>query len=464
MHLDTWCKGNTRLLACLLPMALAACGGSKDVGLASITILSAPSGASVSVKSEVRGITPITLKDLEPGQVTFLLKLDGYERTYENVHLKPGENGVKTIQMERLVGFLSITSNPEGAEVVLDGGENLGQTPISRRRLPIGEHKYVVQHPDYHPSEKAFLVEENYEYHFNHALDPIQATLVVMSRPTGATIWVDDEQKAEKTPARYKISPGTYTVAVQRGGYLLADQVVNIGPNQEVKVDIEMVPGEAPEGMLLVPAGPFLMGQNGGAPDEVPQREVTLDAFYIDRYEVSNEEYRKVYPGHIFPEGQQGFPVTGVSFNRATEYAARVGKRLPTEAEWEKAARGTDGREFPWGNAFDKSLCNVEESGTGKAVQRGSYLLGASPFRCLDMAGNVYEWTSNWYEAYPGNDVVTKDYGQVYRVLRGGSFLSERFEARCACRHFDRMDASRKDYGFRCVMDLPSVPAGAPGP
>lgn len=441
-----------------LSIGLAGCGGSREPAGASVTIESEPTGASVTIKSEVRGITPITLKGLEPGKVTVLLKLDGYERTYEQVDLKLGDNGTKTIPMKRLTGLLTVRSEPEGAEVVLSSGEVLGKTPLLNVSLPTGPYTYTVRHPDYLPSEKSFEVEEGLPYEFHHALTPIQSTLVVMSRPTGASIWVDDEMKAEKTPARYKVNPGTYTVAVQRGGYLLSDQVVTIGPNQEAKVDIEMQPGEAPEGMLLVPAGPFLMGQNGGAPDEAPQREVFVEGFYIDRYEVSNLEFQKVFPKHTFSEGQQNFPVAGVSFNQAAEYASRVGKRLPTEAEWEKAARGTDGREYPWGNSFDKSLCNMEESGAGKPVQRGNFLLGASPFRCLDMAGNIYEWTSNWYEAYPGNEVITKDYGQVYRVLRGGSCLSQRFEVRCARRHFDRMDAARKDYGFRCAKDLPSMP------
>lgn len=457
MRSVAWRATAVGALACLL-LAVAGCGGSSEPAGASVTIESEPSGASVTIKSEARGITPITLKGLEPGNVTVMLKLDGYERTYEQVPLKAGENGTVTLAMKRMVGYLTVKSAPEGAEVVLSSGEVLGKTPLTNVPLPTGEYTYEVRHPDYLPSGKTFDVEENLPYEFHHALAPIQATLVVMSRPTGATIWVDDELKAEKTPARYKVAPGTYTVAVQRGGYLLSDQVVAIGPNEEYKVDIEMAPGEAPEGMLLVPAGPFLMGQNGGAPDESPQREVQVEAFYIDRYEVSNLEFQKVFPSHTFSEGQQSLPVAGVSFNQAAQYATNLGKRLPTEAEWEKAARGADGREFPWGNSFDKSLCNMEESGAGKPVQRGSFLLGASPSRCLDMAGNVYEWTSNWYEAYPGNTVITKDYGQVYRVLRGGSCLSQRFEVRCARRHFDRMDAARKDYGFRCVKDLPSVP------
>ncbi len=451
-------------VVCVFALCLACGGPEAPARGGALTLASEPPGAMVTVKSQDCGVTPLRLTGLDAGKTTIMFTLDGYERTYETLTVKPGDNGTHTVVLKPLVGFLSLTSEPTGAEVVLDGGQVVGTTPLVNYEIPIGPHTYELRHENYLPTAKDIDVLANNPYQYHHELTPVQATLTVSSRPTGAAIWIDEQRQTDKTPARFKLAPGTYVVAVQRGGYLRADEVVVLGANEDRKVELQMPPGEAPEGMVLVPAGPFLMGQNGSAPDEAPQREVHLEAYYIDRHEVTNAEFQKVFPGHQFPEGQDFFPIAGVSFNQATEFAARVGKRLPTEAEWEKAARGTDGREYPWGSVFDNQVCNVEESTIEKPVRCGRYLLGASPYRCLDMAGNVYEWTSNWYEAYPGNELITKDYGQVYRVLRGGSFLAQRFEARCARRHFDRMDATRKDYGFRCVMDLPSEPDGAAGP
>jgi formylglycine-generating enzyme required for sulfatase activity len=278
-----------------------------------------------------------------------------------------------------------------------------------------------------------------------------------MTRPTSAIIWIDEQRQLNTSPARFTLKPGTYVVAVQRDGYLRTEERVVLEPNRESKVEVVMPPGKEPPGMVLIPEGPFLMGQDGSAPDEAPRREIFVPAYYIDRTEVTNAQYKEVFTTHTYPEGEGSHPVSGVSFNDALDYAGKVGKRLPTEAEWEKAARGEDGRAYPWGEMFDRTLCNIDESGHSRPMPVGSQPLGASPYRVQDMAGNVYEWVDNWYEAYPGNQQVTKDYGQIFRVLRGGSYNTPRYDARCARRHFDRVDSARKDYGFRCVMDLPKT-------
>src|SRR3972149_1026879 len=145
--------------------------------------------------------------------------------------------------------------------------------------------------------------------------------------------------------------------------------------------------------MVLVPAGEFLFG-----PD---LEKVTTEAFYIDRFPVTNVEYKKFVeetghedPAHwrreTWPEGKADHPVVQITWQSASAYAEWAGKRLPAEIEWEKAARGRDGRMWPWGNAFDPNRCNTASSGTPPV---GMYSpRGDSPYGCADMAGNVWEW------------------------------------------------------------------------
>lgn len=206
----------------------------------------------------------------------------------------------------------------------------------------------------------------------------------------------------------------------------------------------------APEGMILIPAGEFTMGSNIGEMDERPERKVQVPAFYIDRYEVTNAEYARFDPTHIFEPGAEKNAVVGVTWEEANAYANWAGKRLPTEAEWEKAARGTDGRIFPWGNHFVPGIVLNHEGGRVDAVPNG-----ASPYRVEQMAGNVWEWTADWYRPYPGNEAPSIAYGEKYKVIRGGADFNEVSRYRCSCRYYVDPKTEIHGYviGFRCAKD-----------
>jgi serine/threonine-protein kinase len=228
--------------------------------------------------------------------------------------------------------------------------------------------------------------------------------------------------------------------------------------------------------MINVPAGTFTMGNNDAASSaERPAHSVYLAAYAIDKYEVTNRLYKacvdagvcpplvyvsshtrpNYYGNHEFDE----FPVVNVDWNMAKTYCEWRGARLPTEAEWEKAARGTDGRIYPWGNdAPNKNLLNYNQE-TGNTTKIGSYEAGKSFYGVYDMAGNVMEWVNDWYgEAYyqssPPSNPLGPDSGQ-YRVLRGGSWANLDYDVRSAYR--DRYDPSSPNYlvGFRCVHSSP---------
>ena len=228
--------------------------------------------------------------------------------------------------------------------------------------------------------------------------------------------------------------------------------------------------------MVEVPAGEFTMGSaedDRWAEDgEKPQHEIFVDAFRISKYPVTNAQYAEFvkatkrnppehWPGQEPPPDLRNHPVVYVSWHDAMAYCQWLGKekgrtcRLPTEAEWEKAARGTDGRIYPWGNEFSAEKCNMRETGIGGPSPVGMFPDGVSPYGCLDMSGNVWEWTLSEYKPYPYNpddgreDVVGAD---RRRVLRGGAFNLVDYHVRAAVRY--RSPPLYRGYylGFRVVF------------
>lgn len=246
---------------------------------------------------------------------------------------------------------------------------------------------------------------------------------------------------------------------------------------------------EVPAGMVLIPAGEFVMGSDdidasGKSKEfgfnepwylpEHPKRKVRLPDYFIDKYEVSNGQFK----GWLVELGkysaaqiddvierlhmqQDNLPVRIITWNKAQEYCRSTGKRLPTEAEWEKAARGTDGREYPWGNEWSPDFSNSGQN-EQDLMPVGSYEKGQSPYGVYDMAGNVMEWTADWYEAYDGAKYQSPNYGKKRRVARGGSWggighyvIPHYF--RTAYRFNFPADGAYNDVGFRCAMNAPTM-------
>jgi len=234
-----------------------------------------------------------------------------------------------------------------------------------------------------------------------------------------------------------------------------------------------------PEGMVLIPAGDFLMGtdqtdgtdnnQANNTPlsnnDARPQHTATTKAFFLDKNDVTNAQYKAFcdetgitpppqWKNGQFPEGQDNFPVTRVNWYEARAYATWAGKRLPTETEWEHAARGTDGRAYAWGGEWDDS----KAAWNGSPIAVGSKPAGASPYGALDMAGNVAQWTSSWFDAYAGSPVKQPDFGQkTLKVVRGGPGYGGNNQAQTFYREVCKPDSRNMWVGFRCAKDISSA-------
>jgi len=218
---------------------------------------------------------------------------------------------------------------------------------------------------------------------------------------------------------------------------------------------------EEPPGMVLIPGGSFEMGYNGGKANERPEHLVTVKQFYMDIYEVTNEEYAElVNKGYKAPPhwrnntyllGEEKFPVVGVDWYDAVAYAESKDKRLPTEAEWEFAARGEDGRLYPWGKEWIESYANVG----GKGLVKVGTFPGKSPFGISDMIGNAWEWTASDFLDYSNKDNNKKS---NWKTIRGGSFEAKEIDgsrrATFRTRWKPRGEVTYMQTGFRCVKDL----------
>ncbi|MDH5639608.1 MAG: formylglycine-generating enzyme family protein, partial [Nitrospinota bacterium] len=196
--------------------------------------------------------------------------------------------------------------------------------------------------------------------------------------------------------------------------------------------------------------------------DETPAHSMNLPAYKIDLTEVTMGQYRLYMkqtgvPAPKFMDherfNQDHQPVVGVTWQEAMDYCATLGKRLPTEAEWEKAARGTDARYYPWGNDPDATQANVRgnKDSFRYSAPVGVKTFGTSPYGIHDMAGNAWEWTSNWYQPHPGNIHPNDFYGEQFKVIKGGSWFSNMDLARIPVRGKSLPDKRYNYLGFRCA-------------
>jgi formylglycine-generating enzyme required for sulfatase activity len=370
--------------------------------------------------------------DLGPGNdlVVPILVADTREIETFNVHELFVRFEGRVLGQERAAyGTISVKADVPGVDILLDGGlvgRTLEKNPVVLRNIKVGTHEVRVRDLSGRTKREQVIVKKD---------RTVEVALKLLKLPSSPD--QTDLIPIGKNPQGYEEYWRT------RDGTVV----------------------------VKVPAGEFLMGsaEGKGEPSEHPQRRVFISEFLMDKTEVTWRQFRKFVGAtgaQLSPEPPWGtpddYPVASLLFNQAKAYCEWVGGRLPTEAEWEKAARGADGREYPWGNLWDQDLCNTLDGGPHRPEAVGSFPDCLSPYGLVDMAGSVWEWCADWYaEGYPegpARDPKGPETGTL-KVLRGGSWINMYPIVRTAYRH--KIDPSwsnpHNDNGFRCVQSTPAA-------
>ncbi len=431
-------------------------------GRVTVHLTTLPPGASVFVNDEEKGETPLDL-DVLPGKVDLRLTKKYHEtRTVALTVDSPASREYKLAKVHARVAF---ESEPQGAAVYVDGTK-VGVTPVAAEAVDGGTHqaRFVL---DGHYDQSA-----SFEIVSRDAMDrPIKATLqkipparlVVDGDLAGAEVTLDGKPIGRLPLASRAVDSGAHRVRV-----LGVERAVTLEAGAEHRIHF----GVKDLDLVRVPDGEFTYGSSTPNPGEVSARGEKTGAYHIDRYEVTNEQYgtflaylaathdhsrchaeedagtkqRNHRPAFWNDPVYNGakHPVVGVTWYDAFAYAAWAGKRLPTEREWEKAARGKTAWTYPWGNDWDANEKRCNSSGRGDGYEFTAPVgacAGVSPFGCFDMVGNVSEWCS---EDYPGKSPS--------KVIRGGSFRDKEWVTTTS-RWYERPDVNNNTVGFRCVLD-----------
>ncbi|MBI4566315.1 MAG: SUMF1/EgtB/PvdO family nonheme iron enzyme [Planctomycetes bacterium] len=434
-----------------------------------VTVNSRPAGATVFLNEENRGVTPI---DLRVPSGTYSLRLEmKYHETIEEPVLKVSSRQVMWYPLARISKPVAFDSEPRGASVLIDGIE-AGKTPL-QKTVEGGTHHAEFLLPGYYRRELPFEVgAARPGVSVKAELQKIPpGRLSVECDIPGMALCVNDAIHRAAPMEPMELDAGRHRIRI-----LGVEKEVVLEPGNTLHVRFSLSDLK----MVRVPAGKFLFGvpEKDWAPRLTKMQEEYLPEFLIDQYEVTNEQYAafldwmrrtndhsKCDPAEGKNKNHTPYywndpryedlkdpkkPVVGVDYYDAHAYAAWAGKRLPTEREWEKAARGPEGRTYPWGNDWRHSEDRLnwgDGRGSSDSYERtapvGSFPEGISPMRCFDMAGNVWEWTSDLF-----------DRGHT-RVVKGGSFLVKEL-----CRAWERdfqapNQAALKDVGFRCAVSAP---------
>jgi serine/threonine protein kinase/formylglycine-generating enzyme required for sulfatase activity len=440
--------------------------------------------------------------DMTPRQYLIEVESPRYIRFNRSVDLEPNEELTVVAKLERKqIGELIVSCNAADAGVEI-AGRLAGKTDQNGRffleSMDAGSYTVRVSHPQYLLAETTVTVEVWKQAYAPFQLEirprrdllkPVKRTtglLVERSRDSASSMMRTTRSLAGRgAQALRSISIWGYAgIAVAILGCVIAVLIINmpkptpepvLPPSEPAPSVIAAPPSPSPpppspssppsppEGMVYIPGGTFQMGYDMAAGDlqSGPPHAVTVEPFFIDKYEVTTDAYLK----NQNPTGQTGqteenkLPMTGVNWREADSYCRSLGKRLPTEAEWEFAARGEGGRLYPWGNKFEADRANV--AGVfGSFSPVGSFPGGDSPFGVSDMSGNAMEWTDSDFSVYEGSRYKPSGCSQPCKVIRGGAYFDRPEDATAVFRReYEPSVLSRRRnayavLGFRCAKEI----------
>lgn len=433
---------------------------------ATLHVKTSPSGAEVFVNDKLEGISPLELS-LEPGDYKVKLIAKYYQPMEERLSLSSGKN-IITCPLTKITGTLKVISEPAGANVFINGN-NEGTTPLEKK-LEGGTYKVTLSMDSFEDKAIDVDIADSQPKEVNIKLVKLPVTKVIIDAPMKLNVYIDGKF-AGKTLLSTEIVPGKHDLIV--GGILKTIKVPAAKPDSDpFKIHFSLPDLE----MTEVEKGDFFYGAKKPNFGEIELVKKTLFAYYIDLYEVTNKKYKlfldyvnktgdhsmrhpdqpkdkdhtpkawiKDYelPKYWKPEfNKPEYPVVGIDFYDAYAYAAWTGKTLPSEEEWEKAARGKNGNVYPWGNIWNGKLLNHGEKKDRDHQDPYDYLApvgkftdGKSPYGAHDMSGNVMEWCINLY-------------------VRGGSFIDGDAFVTTYSRSHQSKESFAFNLGFRCAWSL----------
>ena len=298
----------------------------------------------------------------------------------------------------------------------------------------------------------------------SHLAHPENQT-IVPALPVTQNTSIDQKLRTHNTGSWVKpvmtVLSGLFLLTTIITGYI----IFYINPSKPATPPNTSAVTVTPPGMVLVPGGELIMGNNTSSDlAEKPEHRVQVQTFFLDMFEVTNQDYSKFLqatqyqpPPHWktgnYPAGENNYPVTNITWHDAQAYARWTGKRLPTEIEWEYAARGSNRRVYPWGNDFNSAFANTKESQKTGPMPVGSYPKGASFCNAFDLVGNVAEWTDSNYQPYPGSKAKPV---ADRKIIRGGDFRRDKLVATTTTRLLANPATRDLALGFRCAQDIPN--------